>query len=113
MDNAEFQRVRAEFNTICEGILDVKGEDYTVGNQEENKLYNFEQVGALLAGEVDYKATMVVASIYWLKHVFAIMAYVRSGKEGSEPMTERFADARNYIDLMYAIYKGKQDVDAA
>ena len=98
MDNETFKKHRTELNLTCEAILGVKGQDYTIGNQEGDKLYNFREVGKQLG--ID---TLDVAAIYWLKHVYAILAYVKSKKEGSEPIKLRFADARNYIDLMYAI----------
>lgn len=101
MDNRTFQTIREKLNDICEDILGVKGEEYTVGNQDTDKLYNFREVAKGLGSD-----PLTVAGIYWLKHIYAIQNYIKAkGKVDtlSEPIQYRLADARNYIDLIYAI----------
>ena len=100
MDNEEFLRIRGELNATCEEILGIKGKDYTIGRQDKDKLYNFREIGKLFGSP---RLAIDVAAVYWLKHVFAIMSYIKTKREGSEPIKERFADCRNYIDLMWAI----------
>ncbi len=98
MDNVRFLEIRTSLNIVCEDILGIKGEDYTIGNQDTDKLFNFREVAKMTGGNA-----LEVLSVYWLKHVYAIMAYVKSGKPGSEPIRLRIADARNYLDLMDAM----------
>ena len=98
MDNRTFEKAREEFNRECERILGLKGTDYTIGHQEENKFYNFDKAADFLGLD-----SLTVATVYWLKHVFAICKYVQDRKEGSEPIEGRFADCRNYVDIMYGI----------
>jgi hypothetical protein len=45
-----------------------------------------------------------VWSIYFLKHVFSILAYLGQKSE-SEPIMGRFVDARNYLDLGWGLVK--------
>ncbi len=98
MDNTRFLEIRGELNQVCEDILGIKGKDYTIGNQDTDKLFNFREVAKMTGG-----SALEVLAIYWLKHVYAIMAYVKSGEPGAEPIRLRIADARNYLDLMDAM----------
>ena len=98
MDNVRFLEIRDELNTVCEEILGIKGKDYTIGNQDSDKLFNFREVAKMTG-----RTALEVLSVYWLKHVYAIMAFVKTGTDGAEPIRLRIADARNYLDLMDAM----------
>ena len=105
MDNMRFMKIRKELNQVCEDILGIKGMDYTIGQQDSDKLYNFREVAKMIGIEA-----LDVLTIYWLKHVFAILAFVKTKKAGSEPIGLRIADARNYLDLMAALIEEDADV---
>jgi hypothetical protein len=95
MTKEEFTEFRRKLNEECEGLLDCKGSDYTTGN---DRLDNFKRVS-----EVTGVTPLGVWSVYFLKHVLAIMKYVRSHRVESESIRGRFVDVRNYIDLGMAI----------
>jgi len=102
MTNEAFYAHLNELDEEANDILEVKGPDYA-GHGEDNRLANFETVAGLLKGApID---AMTIAAVYWLKHVFAICTFVRTRKEGSEPMMGRWADERNYNALMWACYQ--------
>lgn len=81
----------------CVKILKVKGDDYTVGNAEKDRLHNFRTVAGFTG-----LSMMEVFATYWYKHVSAIFAYVK-GQSESEPIEERIADAVNYLLLFSKI----------
>lgn len=73
----------------CVKIMNTKNPDYTIGSGDV--LYNFRRVGELTG-----LTPTQVWSVYFMKHVFAISNYVKSGSE-SENIEERIADAINYL----------------
>lgn len=79
----------------CMRILDDKGEDYTEGNRDKDRLYNFrtQAVDAGLSMEQ-------VWLVFFGKHVSAIKAYCKRGQVESEPIRERIKDAINYLLLL-------------
>lgn len=77
--------------TKCAETMVVKGQDYTVGNQD--RLYNFNKVAELTG-----LTSRQVWSVYACKHLFAILNYVKTnGKSESEPIQGRIVDAINYL----------------
>jgi hypothetical protein len=94
MENNKFIRMVEDQLNIENGIMEKKGQDYTIGN--EDRLYNFKLVAELVG--ITPKQVLMV---YWLKHVLSLLNHARGGKE-SEPIDGRIADVRNYALL----YKG-------
>lgn len=91
MTPVEFEKFREALNKDCEEILLRKGHDYA-GPQD--RFRNFRET----AREVGIPA----AKVWWIffqKHLHAISTFVRDGEVQSEPIMERFKDARNYLDL--------------
>lgn len=89
----------------CFKILKVKGDDYTIGNAEKDRLHNFRTVANFTG-----LGMPAVWAVYFYKHVSAIFSFVKGGTE-SEPIEERIADAINYLLLlskMVAEMKGKR-----
>ena len=84
----------------CWEIYNRKGRDYTIDQADENRLYNFYEVAELTG-----QTPMQVWSVYFLKHVFAVMAFAKTGKVESEGIDGRLYDIINYAIL------GKQIVD--
>lgn len=78
-------------------LMKVKGEEYTVSN--EDKFKNFKSI----AERMGLKAEQV-AMIYLLKHMDSIRNYLKTGKESSEEsIMGRIQDARNYLLLLGGI----------
>ncbi len=78
-------------------LMLVKGEEYTVSN--EDKFKNFKSIGDRMELDAEH-----VALIYLLKHMDSIRNYVLNGKEASEePIIGRIQDARNYLLLLGGI----------
>lgn len=105
MNTKTFYKLLKKMNDEEVKIMVGKGKEYTMSS--DDKLKNFKEVGKMLG-----LPPLKVASAYWLKHVFSIINYVKTGKITSdEPIKGRFADARNYLALMYAIIEdeGKKE----
>ena len=85
-----------------DGLLTVKGADYT--RHDPDRLSNFKNnaKGIGLTPEQ-------VWAVYFMKHIDAIMSYVKTGKLESEALTGRLDDAINYLYLFEALVK---DLDA-
>jgi hypothetical protein len=97
----EFMNLRDTFDRQCREILDKKGASYA---GKSDKLANFKRIAERLG-----VSPLVVWSVYFMKHVDAILQYVKDGVQSPEGIAENFKDARNYIDLGYAL--GKEIVD--
>tara|TARA_R100000995_G_C3478150_1_gene122189 strand:- start:1153 stop:1473 length:321 start_codon:yes stop_codon:yes gene_type:complete len=83
-------------------LMKVKGEEYTVSN--EDKFKNFKSIGE----RMNLKSEQVCL-IYLLKHMDSIRNYVLTGSEVSEePITGRIQDARNYLLLLGGIIHEKE-----
>lgn len=81
----------------CFKILKVKGDDYTVGNADKDRLHNFRTAANFIGLSMG-----AIWATYFYKHVSAIFAFVKGGTE-SEPIEERIADAINYLLLFSKI----------
>lgn len=102
MKAKQLEELRADLNTTCEEVLLSKGKDYA-GEDSGDRLANFKMVAGLLdMFNVDAGTPEGTWAVYFLKHVFAILAYIGQRTE-SEPVKLRFVDARNYLDLGYAL----------
>ena len=78
-------------------LMDVKGKEYTVSN--EDKFKNFKSIGE----RMDLPAEQVCL-VYLLKHMDSIRNYALTGTEVSEePIMGRIQDARNYLLLLGGI----------
>ena len=78
-------------------LMKVKGEEYTVTN--EDKFKNFKSIGDRRSLPAEQ-----ICLIYLLKHMDSIRNYVLTGKEVSEePIIGRIQDARNYLLLLGGI----------
>lgn len=82
----------------CVDILGKKGQDYTVGQNDTDRLYNFRE-GALKAGVTPRQVWFV----YFWKHLTAIERYVKEGRVDSEGIKGRIQDGINYLALLYKI----------
>lgn len=92
-----------EFLEYC-GVLDNRSYDimkgkrpsYTTGS--ENALENFDTIARKMGIQPG-----IVAFIYFQKQADAIATYFKGIRNDPEPIESRFADAINYLRLMYAI----------
>ena len=83
-----------EMIKACYEIYNRKGHDYTIGNADKDRLYNFkataERVGI---------TPMQVWAVHFDKQILAVAAYVKTGKVESEGISSRFHDIVNYAVL--------------
>ncbi len=101
MNDLEFDLVRSILAKASEGELTTKGPDYAHHKTDGSvdRLANFKGV----ASRIDSDLTTVCA-VYLEKHIFAIERAVKDRKLSSEALLGRFADARNYLDLLLACF---------
>ena len=77
----------------CIKVLQVKGDDYTIGTGD--RLHNFKSVASFTGMTPEQ-----VLGVYFYKHISAIFAYIKNGKQSeSEPIEGRIVDAINYMLL--------------
>lgn len=82
----------------CLKVLDTKGDDYTGGNKEQDRLWNFRTAADAL------KLPMrQIWFVYFFKHYTSILKYIRDGKVESEPIQGRIIDLINYLYLLTEI----------
>jgi len=88
------------FNLLndCIKILDVKGNDYTVGAGDKDRLFNFRSAAQQIGGSM-----LQVWYVYFYKHLTSVQRYVKDGKVESEPIRERIKDLINYLYLLTLI----------
>lgn len=91
-----FKKLRDNFDKNCELTLLAKGKEYTVGS--DDRLANFKSIAKRLGLH-----PLEVWAVYMNKHIDSIMNFIKEEKVYSEPIASRFLDARNYIDLGYAL----------
>lgn len=97
MDAKTFERIVAAARKRQDKIIKEKGDDYTVGNADTDRLYNFKFIAQVLG-----LTPVQVWAVYFLKHVLAICAFTK-GVQESEPITGRMDDVVNYIYLLDAL----------
>jgi len=111
MNSKQLVTLRDDLNTACEEVLVSKGADYAGEGAEKDRLANFKVVAELLGMfNVNVGTPEGAWAVYFLKHVFAILGYIGQRTE-SEPIKMRFVDARNYLDLGYALVVEGEEVD--
>ena len=91
MKNSDFEKLVAQFRMRQDRLIISKGHDYTVGNGDEDRLWNFKTVAGLLG-----ITPMQALGVYWLKHILAICTYIKTGNVESEDIDGRFLDESNY-----------------
>ena len=101
MTNKQFNKFVKEFRRNQDELITLKGFDYTQGDSD--RLHNFKFVA-----EHTGLTPVQVWSVYWLKHVLAILTFVKHGEVRSESIEGRFLDEANYNLLGLAILKEQQ-----
>lgn len=86
----------------CGELLNGKGQEY-VPDPNKDALSNFKESGKDL--DID---PAKVAMIFLNKHIRSIKTYIRTRKEGAEPITGRISDAINYLILLRALFEDKE-----
>ena len=97
MDNVTFDRLVDAARIRQDGILKVKGHDYS---GEVDRVANFKRVG----GNLGITPATALA-VYMHKHWDSIMTFVREGKVQSEPIVGRLDDMHNYLCFHSSSYK--------
>ena len=86
-----------------EELLKSKGKDYS---GDKDTLQNFKSLSLLM--EI---TPLQVWGVYFLKHVLAIMQFIKDKRLCSEPIDGRITDARNYLALLQALIEEKKEID--
>ena len=87
----------------CVAILDTKGNDYTVGQADKDRLYNFRSAAK------DAGVSIVqVWYVYFFKHLTSLQRFVKEGRVESEPIEGRINDLINYLALLRLIIMDQQ-----
>ena len=102
MDKKQVESMFNELIDMERRIFSSKGDDYT--NDDSDRLANFKR-NAKLTGMTSGQ----VWSIYFMKHIDAILTYIRTGKLSSEGLIGRINDARNYLVLLACLFQEAQD----
>ena len=103
MNADQFAESRKELELACEQVLQAKGRDYA--GEGGDRFANFKMIAELLNNfHVDVGTPLGTWAVYYMKHVFAILAWIGQKSE-SEPIKGRFVDARNYLDLGWGMVK--------
>lgn len=98
MTRDEFQKLIEETQKMEYELLVCKGTEYA---KDADVLSNFKSVGELTS-----LPPLHVWSVYFMKHIYAILSYVRDGKTHSnESIESRFQDGRNYLLLGLGLIK--------
>jgi len=105
MSEELFMAIRQQLNKRCEEVLVRKGADYSHSKETGDKLGNFRRIAKSLG-----LPARTVWCIYFLKHVDALIRWVKTGAVESEPMDGRFIDLRNYVDLGYGIWLAEDNL---
>jgi len=100
MDTDTFDKFVASVRGEQDRVLRSKGPDYTLANFKsvDDRLSNFKDVASFLGIHPEQ-----VWAVYWLKHVFAICTYIKTGRVASESIESRFIDEMNYSLLGMAL----------
>lgn len=89
-----------EFVAKARDIYNRKGQDYTIGQAEQDRLANFRATAEMLGISM-----MQAWAVHFYKHVSAIFAYCKTGKTESEGIEGRLLDIMNYAILGNLITK--------
>lgn len=97
MTTKEFDEIILNLNNRADAIVSAKRPDYT--QESSDVLANFKEA-ALAAGI----SPLQVWLVHFHKQYSAVARYVKNPDcTPSEPLTDRFADLRNYLQLGYAL----------
>jgi hypothetical protein len=88
----------------CRALLTGKGKEY-IPDPDKDALGNFKESGADVG-----VSPMAVLLIFLNKHMRSIKAYVRTGKDGAEPIGGRITDAINYLILLRGLVEDEVPV---
>jgi len=100
MNKKEYDKLRTKFIEETLSLSDTKRIEYTEGNQNDNVLWNFDNISNNLGIK-----PIEVLSVYLSKHISSLFSYFKTKKTYSEPIEERVKDIINYLLLMVAMIK--------
>ena len=106
MNKKEYENMRTKFIEETLKLSDNKRIEYTEGNQNDNVLWNFDNISKNLGIE-----PIEVLSVYLSKHISSLFSYFKTKKTYSEPIEERVKDIINYLLLMVAMIKRNKKVN--
>ncbi len=92
----QFDHIVRKLDSTCHAIIKSKRPEYTDGKPDV--LENFKR-----AAERTNTSPLQVAFIFLDKHIASIGQHCAGKSASSEPILNRLADARNYIDIIWAL----------
>ena len=98
MTSKELEQIAKGLHSDSLELMGLKNSDYTCNKAEIDALYNFN----FIAGVID-DSTFKVWSIYFMKHVLAVVKFCKTGFVESEGIKGRILDLINYAILLYAL----------
>lgn len=98
MNKKQYEKMREAFISDTFRLSDNKRIEYTEGNQNDNVLWNFDNISNNLGIK-----PIEVLSVYLSKHISSLFSYFKTKKTYSEPIEERIKDIINYLLLMVAM----------
>ncbi len=101
MDGVMFVRLINEIFDYCKGLLDLKNDEYTSG---QDRLYNFRLQSRMLSLREEEVALNLVS-----KQFASLIEIIKNHREDKYPLLlkEKIPDIINYMALLYAIIKEK------
>ena len=110
MDSVRFREIRQQFSAVCDSILEEKGLTYS------QEAVTNDRLGNLKRSATHYGCSpFQVAGIFMQKHMDSVQTWIREASKahrkgevlpnrvGGEPIVQRLADLRNYVDLLFAL----------
>lgn len=99
-ERAEF--IKAFLDKYCTSVLESKGREYSREEVDVNS--NFKRVGEAIGAE-----PTKVAWVYTLKHIDSISTFIKTRKEGTEPIAGRIGDAINYLFIIASLLEEENE----
>lgn len=105
MTNETYETLKFERFHARTKMAGDKAKEYA---KADDRLANFKEAAAILG--VD---SLTIASVYFYKHVAAILTFCRKSANGelielSEPIEGRIQDAQEYLDIIAALVAEKE-----
>lgn len=89
------------FHYQCLPLLQDKGLDYSAGLKTPSMNANFSEAAESLG--IDGVDKYVIWSVYFAKHLTALIKWIKTREVASEPLSSRIADMVNYLLILYSM----------
>ena len=97
MKLSERNRLIERYHKVQLEILNLKGMDYTGGQESKDANANFKEAARRLEGAP--MSMWTSWAVYLIKHVIAVETFVRTGRVESEGIEQQLHDIANYANI--------------